>query len=166
VHGLAAQLGGSINLVSTLGAGTIVELWLPTAAAAQEPAAIPVRHSGFEGSGVALLVDDEEPVRASTAAMIAELGYEVEEVGSAEAALERIEGGLLPDVVITDHLMPGMSGTEFARKVRMSFPNMPILVISGYSEVDAIAPDLRRLAKPFRQAEIAAALAELVGAAA
>lgn len=69
--------------------------------------------------------------------------------------------GLNPQLVITDHLMPGMSGTELAMKVQTQRPGVKVLVISGYAETTAIAPDLPRLAKPFRIADLAASLATL-----
>jgi CheY-like chemotaxis protein len=106
-------------------------------------------------------VDDEDLVRASTASMLVELGYAVVEAASAEEALRIVEGGLVPDVVITDHLMPGMTGTALARTLRAARPELPVLIISGYAEDDDIEPDLNRLTKPFRQAELASSLAAL-----
>ena len=93
--------------------------------------------------------------------MLAELGYAVVEAASAEEALRLIDGGLTPDVVVTDHLMPGLNGTEFAREVRRRLPSARALVISGYAEVEGVAPDLPRLIKPFRQADLAAKLTGL-----
>lgn len=65
------------------------------------------------------------------------------------------------DLVVTDHLMPGMSGSGLAAEVRDSRPDTPVLVISGYAEVDGIASDLPRLTKPFRKDELAASLQAL-----
>jgi CheY-like chemotaxis protein len=96
--------------------------------------------------------------------MLSDLGYAVVETTSAEEALTLIEGGLVPDVVITDHLMPGMTGTDLACAVRTRWPAMPVLVISGYAEDGGLAPDLPRLTKPFRQADLVASLATLVTA--
>ncbi|WP_409565004.1 response regulator [Microvirga sp.] len=112
-------------------------------------------------AGTVLLVDDEELVRASTADMLVELGYTVVEEISAEEALRLLEDGLVPDVVVTDHLMPGMTGTEFARELHRRLPGTGVLIISGYADVEGVAPDLPRLVKPFRQAELAASLAAL-----
>lgn len=58
--------------------------------------------------------------------------------------------------------MPGMSGSELARRVRAARPELPILIVSGYAEVDGIAPDLPRLPKPFRNSELAEAVAQLM----
>ena len=99
--------------------GTNVELWLPVSSAPAESA-----EDGAVGdppeanAGTALLVDDEELVRISTAAIFADLGYRVVEAASAEAALHLIEGGLRPDLLVSDHLMPGMNGTDLARAIR------------------------------------------------
>lgn len=135
-------------------------LWLPAtehAAAVAEPAAAPAK----PGKGSILLVDDETLVRATTAGMLDELGYEVTQAESGEAALTLLEGGLKPDFLVTDHLMPGMSGTELARAARDQMPSVGILVISGYAEREGVDPDLARLAKPFRSADLAQAMSAL-----
>ncbi len=95
--------------------------------------------------------------------MLMDLGYEVVEAGSAEEAL-RLLGGSAPDLLVTDHLMPGMNGAELARQVRGLRSGLPVLIVSGYAEVDGIAPDLPRLTKPFRNAELAASLAAIMPA--
>lgn len=160
VHGLAGQLGGALTIDSRPGMGTDVQLWLPTTddtvSASERTEAVVIS----SGAGRALVVDDEELVRASTADMIAELGYEVVEANSAESALQLINVGLVPDVLITDHLMPGKSGTELAREVLMRLPETRVLIVSGYADSDGIAPDLPRLVKPFRQADLAAIIME------
>jgi signal transduction histidine kinase len=163
VHGLAIQLGGALTIRSRRGAGTNVELWLPITAHAVEDDDADAHHAPATAHGAVLLVDDEDLVRLSTADMLTELGYIVLEARSAEEALEMIEGGLRPDLLITDHLMPGMSGTELARAVREQFPSTKVLVVSGYADTEGIAPDLPRLTKPFRNADLAASLAGLTG---
>ena len=102
------------------------------------------------GAGTVLLVDDEEQVRMSTAAMLSDLGYEVVEADGAERAMDMVRDGLQPDLVVTDHLMPGMNGTDLARRLRTQEPHLPVLIVSGYADVEGIAPDLPRLTKPFR----------------
>ena len=114
-----------------------------------------------EGSGTVLLVDDEAAVRASTADMLIDLGYQVVESASAEEAMGRVTHGLSPDIVITDHLMPGMTGADLARWIHGINPSVPVLLISGYADVEDLAPDLPRLPKPFRQTDLAAALGQL-----
>ena len=154
-HGLAGQLGGMLTIESEIGRGTTVDLWLPISA---EPIRVDdnetARCRGTIGRGTALLVDDEDLVRLSTADMLIDLGFEVVEASSAEDALHLIQTGTRPDLLVTDHLMPGMSGADLARKVRDLRPDLPILLVSGYAEVDGIAPDLPRLTKPFRITEL------------
>jgi YesN/AraC family two-component response regulator len=72
-----------------------------------------------------------------------------------EAALELLDQGLKPNILITDHLMPGMSGTELARSVNAASSDVQVLIVSGYSEVEDVAPDLPRLTKPFRREDLA-----------
>jgi PAS domain S-box-containing protein len=159
VHGLASQLGGALVIHSRVGVGTDIELWLPQsanapatpAASAYEPAVAPL-------SGRVLLVDDEELVRLSTADMLVDLGYEVAEASSAEQALRLIDDGMVVDLLVTDHLMPGMTGVELAREVRRRHPATPILLVSGFAEVAGLDPALPRLIKPFRKDELAASV--------
>ena len=160
VHGLASQLGGALAITSKPGLGTNVELWLPVSAA---PDGTP-EHSvkalpESQAVGTVLLVEDDDIVRMSTADMLAEIGYKVLEASSAHEALRLLDRGLRLDVLVTDHLMPGMTGADLARAVRDRSPQTPILIVSGFAEVEGIAPDLPRLTKPFRQADLAAALA-------
>ncbi|MGX4769075.1 ATP-binding protein [Bradyrhizobium guangdongense] len=162
VHGLASQLGGALTIRSAVGAGTTVELWLPVShAAAGAIDAAPQAKLRPLHTGTALLVDDEPLVRMSTAEMLSELGYRVVEAGSAEDALQRVKDGLRPDLLITDHLMPGMSGTDLGLALRSQYPEIQILVVSGYANNEGITPDLSRLTKPFRSDELAASLANL-----
>ncbi|WP_188054165.1 PAS domain S-box protein [Sphingosinithalassobacter sp. CS137] len=164
VHGLAAQLGGSLAIFSTPGLGTTIELRFPVANTALfAPKSEKVVES-VRGAGTVLVVDDEELVRTSTADMLSDFGYTVVEANSAEEALQLVDRGLTPRILITDHLMPGMSGTELAREVSRRLPTVRALIISGYADVEGIAPDLLRLEKPFRRADLAERLARLATA--
>ena len=156
VHGLAAQLGGGLAIESAVGRGTTIELWLPVSGMAldcdkqesRSPSVVTAR-------GIAFLIDDEDLVRASTADMLIELGYDVVEFGAAEDALGLLDTELQPDLVITDHLMPGMSGAQLARELKARRPDLPVLIVSGYAEAEGIDPAVARLTKPFRSAELA-----------
>lgn len=165
VHGLAAQLGGRIEIESAPGEGTAVKLWLPassdTVDRQEQTGEIPAS-AGTRGK--VLLVDDEMLVRLGTADMLDDLGYEVAEASSAEEALRLLEEGLEPDLLVTDHLMPGMNGADLAREVRRQRPTLPVLLISGYAEVEGIEPDIVRLTKPFRESELAKSLSTLMPA--
>ena len=162
VHGLATQLGGALTIESRPGQGTTVELWLPLSdqplAANTTDAAKP--WVARNGAARALLVDDEDLVRASAADMLTELGFDVVEASTAEEALDLLERGQPVDVLITDHLMPGMNGAALAYEVKKRWPLVRSVVISGYAETEGIGPDLLRLNKPFRQSELAEALSD------
>jgi PAS domain S-box-containing protein len=161
VHGLATQLGGGLLIQSEPGQGTTVEFWLPlsdqpiVATTSKTEPLSPAPHS----VGRALIVDDEDLVRASAADMLVDLGFEVFEASSSEEALDILANGPLVDVLLTDHLMPGMSGAALAYEVRKRWPLLRTVVISGYAEADGVGPDLLRLNKPFRQSELAEVLA-------
>jgi CheY-like chemotaxis protein len=154
-----------MTIDSRVGFGTCVALWLPQAdeGMTASPGEAP-ESARRDARGIALLVEDEPLVRASVAEMLSELGYDVVEAASATEALERLAGGVEPALLVADHLMAGMTGSELVRAVRSRMPGIAALVISGH-EVDAIAPDLPRLTKPFRQEELAALIASLDGAA-
>jgi nitrogen-specific signal transduction histidine kinase/CheY-like chemotaxis protein len=161
VEGLAAQLGGALSIGSKPGEGTHIDLWLPAANAPESTRDEAAALQRSAATGTVLLVDDEDLVRASTSQMLADLGYGVVEAASGEEALRLVESGLSFDVLLTDHLMPGLRGTDLARNLLERFPERPALIVSGFAEVEGVAADLPRLSKPFRQAELAAALAEL-----
>ena len=162
VHGLASQLGGALTIQSTPGTGTKVDLWLPQGEAGSECAEPRSEDQpGLVAKGTVLLVDDEDLVRLSTADMLVDLGYRVVEVASAEEALRILQPGFDPDIVITDHLMPGMTGVELAQRLREERPSTKVLIVSGYAETAGVAADLPRLTKPFRNADLSASLAAL-----
>ncbi len=163
VHGLAAQLGGAFVLSSALGEGTRADLYLPIAEEAAKPAprisAGPVKaHRPL----TVLLVDDEDLVRAGTAEMLRDMGHTVLEAAGGAQALGRLGAGLQVDAVITDYMMPRISGAELAERIHERHPDMPVLVVTGYAGGD-IGINLPQLAKPFRQSDLAAALERLVG---
>ena len=163
VHGLASQLGGGLTITSQPGQGTTVDLWLPiSTVAVEEDGHKQTATADPKAQGTALLVDDEDLIRMSTADMLMDLGYEVVEASSAEEALQQVQDGLRPDLVVTDHLMPGLTGVDLARDLRSRRPDLPVLIVSGYAEIDGIAPGFPRLTKPFRVAELAASLSALV----
>ena len=163
VHGLAAQLGGALELTSAPGEGTRVDLYLPVAddiaPAERRPPTDAVPAIGRRLR--VLLIDDEELVRTATAEMIRELGHSVVEASGAAEAFAQLDRGLGVDVVVTDYKMPGIDGGELARRIAQTHPDTPVLLITGYAGPAHDMMDLPRLAKPFGQAEIATALAGL-----
>lgn len=162
VHGLASQLGGALRISSELGTGTVVELWLPQALVDVVSVDESPRTLGDSSAkGRALLVDDEFLVRMSTADMLMDLGYDVIEAASAEEALELVDRDEPFDLLVTDHLMPGMTGVDLARIVKVKRPGIPVLLVSGYAEGDGLNAGLPRLTKPFRADELAACLDQI-----
>jgi signal transduction histidine kinase/CheY-like chemotaxis protein len=161
-HGLALQLGGGLTIESTLGAGTTISIWLPESLEpAEGSAVVPHASEPVRRSGAVLLVDDEEYIRVIAADMLSELGFAVCEADSAAAALRALDGGLKPDLLITDHLMPGMTGVDLARAVRLRSPATKVLVVSGFADAEGLDHALPRLTKPFVQSELVAALTGL-----
>ncbi len=165
VHGLAAQLGGAFTLASAPGEGTRADLYLPIAdSEAPEEQARALRPAHAIGRALTiLLVDDEEIVRIGTGEMIRDLGHEVIEASGGAEALAKLAGGLSVDAVLTDYKMPRMDGAELARRIQDGRPDLPVMLITGYTGTSEETVHLPRLEKPFGQAEIAAALAALMG---
>jgi len=163
VHGLAAQLGGMLDIVSKPGAGTSANIWLPVASEAavrestdHRPLVTAPRRATI------LLVDDEELVRVATADMLSDLGYQVVQATSGADALRILRAGDVPDVLVTDYLMPGMNGVELVEAAQTLAPGVPVLLISGYSNIAGPGTAIPRLAKPFRQADLAEQIADLL----
>ena len=164
VHGLAAQLGGGFALSSEPGQGTQVDLYLPVASEAAVAAMGPVTSEPMKTIGrklSVLLVDDEEIVRTATAEMIRDLGHDVLEASGGGEALSMLREGLSVDVVVTDYMMPGMDGGTMSARIANSWPNIRVLLITGYTGPAENILHLPRLAKPFGQSEISGALAGL-----
>jgi len=164
VQGLAMQSGGGFTLASDLGRGTTAILWLPLATEAVELAQ--TAETGIAAAprqACVLLVDDEELVRETAALELRELGYEVIEANSAAAALAQINQGLRPDLLVTDHIMPGGTGAQLAHELRRIMQSLPVLMITGYAGSN---PDLLKgfdvIAKPYRLNDLSTRVAELV----
>ncbi|MGC1411553.1 MAG: response regulator [Acetobacteraceae bacterium] len=168
VHGVAAQSGGSMRITSRPGDGTTVELWLPlsetTLSASTTP---PTALLGSAGRPCRIMVVDDDPlVVASTAAMLEDIGHTVTEALSGARALDLLRLGTKVDVVVTDHAMPGMTGAELARQIRQRWPDLPVILATGYAELpNGEDPGLPRLSKPYLQDELAAQIARVMSAA-
>ena len=164
VQGLAAQSGGDFNLTSIPGQGTIATLRLPISGdmptvAATPPTSVPEPATPLR----ILLIDDEDLVRVGTAEMLASAGHAVTQAHSAAAALDLLDDGLIVDAVVTDHAMPGMTGSALARAIAKRDDAPPVLLVTGYAMLnEGDAADVPRLAKPFRESDLLAAVAALV----
>ncbi|MFJ4153622.1 ATP-binding protein [Pseudomonas sp. NPDC089752] len=164
VQGLAVQSGGGFQISSHQGEGTVATLWLPVSDVAAvcrdgEMADVPL---AARASRV-LLVDDEEIVRHATALQLRDLGYQVTEAASAAAALQLVEQGWLPDVLVTDHVMAEMTGVRFAQLMRERQADLPVLIITGYANLTPRElKGFEVLRKPYRRAELAQSVASLL----
>jgi signal transduction histidine kinase len=166
VDGLVAQSGGAMRITSQPGLGTTVELWLPVSEAAEtarpRPASAP-RLRAVRCCRI-LVVDDDPIVLSGTVAMLEDLGHEVCEAASAEEALEMLGAAPEVDLVITDHAMPGMTGTDLAKQIRQNWAQLPVVIATGYADLPADSElGLPRLSKPYRQQEVAELVARMVG---
>jgi signal transduction histidine kinase/CheY-like chemotaxis protein len=158
VHGVAQQSGGKLTLKSEKGRGTIAEIWLPRApdpVPTRPTAAAPVAQATVRPLAV-MVVDDDTLVLHSTAAMLEDLGHRAFQATSGEQALSVLGQHPEVELLITDHVMPNMTGAELATRVQTSSPSLPIVLATGYAELPIdLVPALTRLAKPFTQQELA-----------
>jgi len=137
VHAIVADLGGAIDVATEVGVGTTFTLWLPAAGDAPARHAEPERHLS-RGAGQAVMVVDDDPVLVEVAEeMLAELGYRPSGFRSSRAALEilRADPGRF-DLALIDEVMPELCGSGLAAEIRKLRPDMPVLLMSGYSGRD------------------------------
>ncbi|GJD69512.1 Sensor histidine kinase RcsC [Methylobacterium gnaphalii] len=165
VHGLAEQSGGKLLLKSEKDRGTTAEVWLPIATTEVPPSiALHERREpevlGSTSLGMSILVvDDDALVLSNTAEMLEDLGHTVLRASSGREALALLKGSSGVDLLLTDHAMPEMSGSQLVATVRSERPSMPVILASGYAELAADIPsNLFRLQKPFDQAALRRAL--------
>jgi two-component system cell cycle sensor histidine kinase/response regulator CckA len=195
VLGIVRQSGGFVTVESVVGQGTSVRFWLPRhdeemdvssrlspsgTLPSGRPGPAYTEPAGSEAVAAArlpvvprsvLLVEDEEPVRRLTERALQRAGWQVSAVPSAEDALAELPhpGGLVepPSVVISDIVLPGMDGTELARAVRAVWPDLPVVLVSGYTDSallgDLTAQGVCFLAKPFRLRDLVACVERAVG---
>jgi CheY-like chemotaxis protein/two-component sensor histidine kinase len=164
VHGLAVQLGGTLDLSSVVGKGTTATLVLPVTDRKPEAAdtAHVMRHAAR--SAVILFVDDDPLIAMSTTEMLEDLGHRVIPATSGRHALEILKSDEPLDLMMTDHMMPGMTGIELAAYSREMRPSLPVLLATGYADLPEGAQlDLPRLAKPYHQDQLRDRLDQLLG---
>ena len=163
VHGLAVQLGGTLQLTSTVGKGTSAALVLPIATVAPqtESAAPPAEKT--KRKAVILFVDDDPLIAMSTTEMLEDLGHQVIGANSGQHALDILKSEQPLDLMVTDHMMPGMTGMELAAASRKVRPSLPVLLATGYAELpEGTQLDLPRLAKPYHQDQLRDQLDQLL----
>ena len=162
VHGLVAQSGGRLEIDSTLGEGTRITLWLPVAG--PEPAAEtrPEDEAPSVGDSLVILAVDDDPlVLTNTVALLEDLGHRVMAASSGAEAQSVLEAQPGVQILLTDEMMPGMTGSELARRALVARPGLKVIIASGFMDITAPpAEDVAamRLAKPFTQGELCSLL--------
>ncbi|MBX5141944.1 hybrid sensor histidine kinase/response regulator [Rhizobium sp. L9] len=165
VQGLASQSGGRLILKSTLGEGTTAELWFPIVIAeqtAEASADMPQKPDNAPQGLRIVAVDDDGLVLMNTTLMLEDLGHTVFEAMAGPEALDILRKEPV-DLVICDHAMPRMTGAQLAEAIRSEWPEMPIILATGYADLPdgAGAANLPRLGKPFSQAQLAEAISRI-----
>lgn len=163
VHGFAEQSGGRFILQSQQGEGTTAELLLPVAKASMQAVGATRLSQAAPAKKLApltiLAVDDDALVLMNTVAMLEDLGHTAFEAYSGREALEILQREDSVDLVITDQAMPQMSGTQLAKAIKHEWPDIPVLLATGYA--DRVPGDdigLPKLTKPFFQRDLADAI--------
>ncbi|WP_034292879.1 PAS domain-containing sensor histidine kinase [Herbaspirillum sp. RV1423] len=163
VYGIADQSGGLARIDSTLGNGTTVEVWLPVLSA------MPLREHYQEmldqplepkESGHILVIEDDDQVRQFIVECLEILGYTVEQAENGWFGLEKLHAGNF-DLLIVDFLMPGMNGAEVIAAARERNPHLPIIMATGYADMQAVGKviDLDAvLRKPFQISDLASSV--------
>lgn len=178
VYGIIKQTGGHIRIKTEEGAGASFYIFFNVASKVKETLDTSIQESeeleskssvehGEPKRGKILVVEDENPVRIFSAHALVSRGYEVLQADCADAALNivELEGGNI-EMIITDVMMPGMTGPKMVEKIHKEYPSIKIIFISGYAE-DALnkesrGPNFHFLAKPFTLKQLAAKVQEVI----
>jgi CheY-like chemotaxis protein len=172
VYGIVKQSGGSICVQSEPGRGTSFKVYFPRHDGIVN-GAVPVQDEPVMArrDATVLLVEDDDDVRGATRRLVERFGYEVVEAPDAEIALALIRANDNDfDLVLTDAVMPGMSGLQLAQTLAVERPMLPLILVSGYTE-DAIsrggplAPNAVFLEKPFTVHALSRTIADVLSRA-
>lgn len=160
VFGFAKQIGGAVQVTSEIDKGSTFTLYMPASGSRN---AAHGRSRSSRTLGRVLIVEDDTFVAELAADMFSELGFESSRAHSAKEALEMVAAGEKPRLVFSDVVMPGgISGIELARKLRERFPELPILLTTGYSEQISATQGFPVLQKPYELKGLAAAVGDLL----
>jgi signal transduction histidine kinase/ActR/RegA family two-component response regulator len=169
VHGTVRNHRGAIHVQTVLGQGSTFELYFPAQPAAAVPlrSGVPERPTPRRLSARVLLAEDEEFLRETWSSMLRASGCQVQAVVDGTALLEALAAGAVCDVIMTDLVMPGVSGVKLVQLVQAARPGCPLLLVTGHS-ADDVSQALtgvsasRVLRKPLSYGDLMAALAELL----
>jgi CheY-like chemotaxis protein len=157
VYGMARQAGGIAQIKSEPGRGTTVSIFLPLTDAALRARARQTEDVDLPGARATILViDDDSDVRRFLSDSLDSFGYAVLQANDGLSGLD-IAASAMPDLVILDYAMPGMTGAEVAQQLRISRPGLPVIFASGYAEtsaLDSVGEKAVVLRKPFRVREL------------
>jgi two-component system cell cycle sensor histidine kinase/response regulator CckA len=134
VHAAVQRAGGQVSIKSSLGHGTSVHVRLPLASAQRAEVGTLAHERHSARSARILIVEDDPAVRAVAARALTASGYDVTSAEDPLSALAQIATGLRPDAVVSDMVMPGMSGLEFVERLHAQHASVPVLLVSGYAE--------------------------------
>ncbi len=169
VHGFINQSGGGVEMLSTVGEGTTVRLYLPAAVGeVADLAALSPVAAVSDGQGRVLVVDDDIEVADIAGQLLEASGYSVKLAYRAAAALKLLRDGEAVDLIFSDVVMPGgMSGVQLAEEVGVSYPKLPVLLATGYSDAIAEAnlKGLNIIMKPYATGELRERIDALLSAA-
>jgi CheY-like chemotaxis protein len=161
VYGLAQQSGGTVVINSTVGSGTVVELYLSRTSTEHRQGPNRQEEAEFNSRKVrVLLVDDDAEVRTVTSAYLAEMGHRVVEAADGATAIDILRADDQLDLLIADFAMPGMTGTELADKARAIRPGVGVLLVTGYADPARMPDNYLLLNKPFSRGDLAAKVIE------
>jgi PAS domain S-box-containing protein len=164
VMGMSQQVGGSFVLKSRKGEGTVAEIWLPSATNLAEAADATIgaqKDVAPRRTLRVLAVDDDALVLFNTTAMLEDLGHIALEATSGAGALEILRRQKV-DLIITDQAMPKMTGMQLIEAVRESWPEVPVLLATGYADLPGgAASTVTKLNKPFTQEQLAEVLSSM-----
>jgi two-component system NtrC family sensor kinase len=163
VYGFSQQSGGTVVATSTVGKGTAITIYLPRkhAALVKRPEASP-SPAIVPSEGTILMVEDNPEVAHVSASLLEQLGYQVIRADNAMDALSELQRGSDVTLVFSDIVMPGsMNGVALAQEIGNRYPQLPVLLTSGYSDVaHTAASQFRILRKPFQLAALEKAIRE------
>jgi signal transduction histidine kinase/CheY-like chemotaxis protein len=167
IQGFVIQSGGAIRIRSEPGRGTQVELWLPRAAALPQERHVTEIHDSSPGNGAILVCDDDAAVLEFVCEALKAGGYQVVPASSGRMALSLLRHNDAINLLLVDYTMPAMNGAAVVRRVQISHPYLPILVMTGNADLEAIQadlPDTAVLCKPFDREVLTARVGALLRA--